>query len=299
MNSKTYENYIERVNNRLQHILDSMASPAGRFNEAMAYSLFPGGKRLRPMLCYLSGHMLGLKPEALDDIAASIELIHTYSLVHDDLPAMDDDDFRRGKPSVHRAYNEATAILVGDALNTLAFEWLLHALPASCSAETTLAVSKNLMQSSGHRGMIAGQYLDLMELNSPNLQIEELTRIHQLKTGCLIQSAIEIPSILKPLAEQEQQQLKRFATLLGLTFQMQDDYLDTYATPEALGKNRHSDCAQDKRTFAHFFDEATLYQLIDQNATAAITALKPFGALAESLVEYTDVLMQRHRTLPT
>lgn len=298
MSTPVLENYIARVNNRLHQLLEELPSPAQRFNEAIAYSLFPGGKRLRPVLCYLTGHMLGMTPETLDDIAVSIELIHAYSLVHDDLPAMDDDDFRRGKPSLHRAYNEATAILVGDALNTLAFEWLLYALPEVHGMDATVAVSKKLMQAAGQRGMIAGQYLDLMKLSSAHLQLEELTRIHQLKTGCLIQSAIEIPGILTSLAGEKQHHLTRFATLLGLTFQMQDDYLDAYAAPEMLGKNRHSDQARDKRTFAQFFDKTTLYHLIEQNAAEAVIELKPFGIGAEALVEYTDFLMQRHRTLP-
>lgn len=298
MNATESSNYVARVDERLRQILDTLSSPVPRFNEAMAYSLFPGGKRLRPVLCYLSGHMLGIEPKALDDIAASLELVHAYSLVHDDLPAMDDDDFRRGKLSLHRAYNEATAILVGDALNTLAFEWLLHTLPSEHGAEASIAISKNLMQATGQRGMIAGQYLDLMELSNPDLQLEDLARIHQLKTGCLIQSAIEIPSILKPLSDDNQHHLKRFATLLGLTFQMQDDYLDAYAEPQVLGKNRRSDHAQDKRTFAQLFDEPTLYQLIEQNAAEAVIELKPFGMKADRLVEYTDFLMQRHRTLP-
>lgn len=260
MNNPNIQAFLERHESFLHKVVQRANIPAPRIKEAMQYALFPGGKRLRPMLVYLSGQLIDVSIEALDIIAVAIELTHCYSLIHDDLPAMDNDDFRRGKPSCHRAFDEATAILVGDGLQALAIEILLTELPNLISLEKTISITQALVHSSGPSGMVSGQSLDLTELNSKNVDEPQIRQIHQLKTGQLILTCINMVLICGNPSPEVTSALRQFAEHLGLAFQMQDDYLDCYGHQTTLGKDRASDAANKKITYATLFSQQELLE---------------------------------------
>lgn len=293
MNNKTINRYLEHHEHILANLLKNAEIPAPRIRDAIAYSLFPAGKRLRPILVYLCGEMLDVNQAALDVIAASIELTHCYSLVHDDLPAMDNDDFRRGKPSCHRAFDEATAILVGDGMQALAIDILLTHLPDSLSSPQVIAVTHELVKASGPAGMVSGQSFDLSELAKPSVNEAQLREIHQLKTGKLISACINMvlaasqPTLIVANA------LRQFAHHLGLVFQMQDDYLDQYDNGQLLGKGRASDAANQKTTFATLYQQQELAQLITQHFQQAKTALMTINERKDDLCDFMNYLQQR------
>lgn len=287
---------LQRHERFLQQLVKQSNIPADRIRSAMHYSLFPGGKRIRPLLVYLTGELLDLRLEILDVISAAIELTHCYSLVHDDLPAMDNDDLRRGKPSCHKAYDEATAILVGDGLQALAIEILLKELPALVNPTQVIAITQELVQASGVSGMVSGQSLDLSELAKPNLSEEQLSTIHQLKTGKLISACIEmVLAAQSNRSEQQVKALQSFAAHLGLVFQMQDDYLDMYAHSDALGKGRSSDAANDKTTFASLLSKDDLMAEINRHYQLASEPLALFGDKAQVLQTLVHQLHARNR----
>ena len=227
-----------RVDDQLERILPPASVAPRKLHEAMRYPVFAGGKRLRPSLLLATVRSLGGDEDAALPIAAALELVHTYSLVHDDLPAMDDDDLRRGQPTCHVAYDEATAILVGDALLTLAFETLVTH-PDSC-AEVARAV--------GSRGMIAGQALDL-EAAGNEVDGETVERIHRLKTGALLSASVVCGALLAGASEPTRGALRRYGDSLGLAFQIVDDLLDVEGSTEALGKTAGKDARDAKATF--------------------------------------------------
>jgi len=283
MNNPAIIHYRSRHEQVLHDLISTAAIPASRIREAIFYSLFPGGKRLRPVLVYLCGELLGTDQHSLDIIAASIELIHSFSLVHDDLPAMDNDDFRRGRPSCHRAFDEATAVLVGDGIQALAIDILLCELPTSLSMARVVAVTHELLLASGPAGMVSGQSLDMSELTNPALSEETLREVHALKTGRLILACVNMviaASNPSPIAAEA---LQQFATHLGIFFQMQDDYLDHYGDTDSLGKGRSSDIANAKQTFADLYDKDRLAALIEDQITEAHRALSAFGDRADNL----------------
>lgn len=283
MNNKTIENYISRHEMVLHDLFDSIEIPAPRIKDAMIYSLFPGGKRIRPILVYLCGELIGVNIEVLDVIAAALELTHCYSLVHDDLPAMDNDDMRRGKPSCHRAFDEATAILVGDGMQGLAIEILLNHLPPLLSPAKVVNITRELVHAAGVVGMVSGQSLDLSELANQEISEQQLREIHMLKTGQLMAASINmvlaagdpLPSTITALDD--------FAKHLGLVFQMQDDYLDRYSESYLPGKGRASDTVNQKTTFASLYDKDELFALITQHFQLAEHALNPFEKDANHL----------------
>lgn len=197
-------------------------------------------------MVYLTGNILDLDLKILDVIAAAIELTHCYSLIHDDLPAMDNDDLRRGKPSCHKAFDEATAILVGDGMQALAIEVLLTHLSPLLPPQQVIAITLELVKASGISGMVSGQSLDLSELAKSSTGEEQLREIHYLKTGRLILACIEMVLNAHSAPEAYKAALRTYASHLGLVFQMQDDYLDRYAPAEFLGKGRSSDLANEK-----------------------------------------------------
>ena len=283
MNNITIENYVTRHEKVLNNLLESANIPALRIKNAMMYSLFPGGKRLRPVLVYLCGELIDVDIKSLDTIAAAIELTHCYSLVHDDLPAMDNDDFRRGKPSCHRAFDEATAILVGDGMQAFAIDILLHYLPQQLSASQVVSVTHELIKASGVAGMVSGQSLDLSELANPDINEPQLREIHMLKTGQLMMACINMVLSAGTPSPSAQAALREFASHLGLVFQMQDDYLDRYGSTNLLGKGRASDTANDKVTFANLYDKNELLTLITRHFQHAEDALKPFENRADNL----------------
>ncbi len=216
--------------------------------EAMHYSATAGGKRIRPLFVYASGRALGLKEEALDSIAVAIELIHTYSLIHDDLPSMDDDDLRRGQPSCHRKFDEATAILAGDALQALSFEILASEPALYDNPVQQLAIILGLARACGAGGMAGGQVLDLASLGNQISQAE-LEEIHAFKTGELFQFSTVAPAFLASAPQQQNQALSKFGRLTGLAFQVFDDVLDVTGSSEVTGKPSQADAARSKPAF--------------------------------------------------
>lgn len=293
MNNEIIEHYAHRHDAYLKQLLADYGIAAPRLKEAITYALFPGGKRLRPVLVYLIGQLAKVDLACLDILAAAIELTHAYSLIHDDLPAMDDDDMRRGKPSCHKAFDEATAILAGDGLQGMAVEILLTKLPAYLPAPQVIAVADTLTKASGVAGMVSGQCLDLSELSQGQVDEARLRYIHSLKTGQLILACANMPlaaaANIKPDAAKA---LRDFASHLGLVFQMQDDYLDQYAE-ETHGKGRASDLENQKVTYAALHSKTGLEALIKQHYSLAISSLKPFGAEADELRQLTESLLQR------
>lgn len=294
MNPKVNNIYTERLEQFLQRVLIETPIPAEKIRNAMLYALFPGGKRIRPLLVYLAGELIDVDLKVLDVIAAAVELTHCYSLIHDDLPAMDNDDMRRGKPSCHKAYDEATAILVGDGMQALAIELLLTRLLPLLDAAKIVAISQSLTQASGVSGMVSGQSLDLSELARADLNESQLKEIHLLKTGKLIQACFEM--VLRAqdsISEAQEIALKTFAQHLGLVFQIQDDFLDCYAPQHVLGKGHSSDLANQKTTFATLYNQELLAEKIDRHFQIAIDALAVFDNKAWSLIELTKALHQR------
>ena len=246
--------YQERVEAALEARLPSAATLPSRLHEAMRYATLGGGKRIRPVLVYAAGEMLGAAPESLDAAAAAVEMIHAYSLAHDDLPAMDNDDLRRGQPSLHRQFDEATAILAGDALQTLAFHTLAHDPGlAAISAERRLRMVERLALASGSRGMAGGQAIDLAATGR-TLELPELEDMHIHKTGALIRASVTLGALCAPTDDGESSarsldRLDHWAKCIGLAFQIRDDILDVEGETSLLGKPAGSDQAHGKATY--------------------------------------------------
>ncbi|WP_035918154.1 polyprenyl synthetase family protein [Legionella fairfieldensis] len=293
MTNSTIVHYIAHHESVLQRLITEATIPAERIRQAINYTLFPGGKRLRPLLVYLCGKLLDVALPCLDIIAAAVELIHCYSLVHDDLPAMDNDDLRRGKLTCHKAFDEATAILAGDGMQALAIELLLLHLPQHLDASRTIAVTRELVNACGPAGMVSGQSLDLSELINPAISESQLKAIHSLKTGKLILACINMVLAASKPEQEAARSLCTYATHLGLVFQIQDDYLDRYTKIDLLGKGRSSDLANQKITFTRFYNESDLLALIHQHFHQAKKALLFFGEQSNDLLALTDFLQTR------
>ncbi|MCH9690199.1 MAG: polyprenyl synthetase family protein [Gammaproteobacteria bacterium] len=284
---------ITRLEQRLRDVIQNTPIPAERIQQAMLYALFPGGKRLRPRLVYLAGELLHIPNSTLDSIAIAIELIHSYSLVHDDLPSMDNDDMRRGKPSCHRAFDEATAILVGDGLQALAIDVLLTQLPHTLSTPKVLTVTHELVKACGPSGMVSGQSLDLSELSNQQVTETMLSQIHDLKTTHLMLVCINMVLAAGDPLPEAANALRLFATHFGLAFQMQDDYLDAYGPTEGLGKNRASDKENNKSTFANCYTEKALQQMIQIHFKKTEAALDIFTQDTTPLRNLLHELLKR------
>ena len=234
-----------RAEAALERALPDPATAPRRLHAAMRHGVLNGGKRMRPLLVYATGTALGAREADLDAAAAAVELVHCYSLVHDDLPAMDDDDLRRGQPTVHVAFDEATAILAGDALQTLAFEALAAAPQAPAQRIAMLA---ELARASGVAGMCGGQALDI-DATGQAIALIELERLHALKTGALLRCAVRLGALAANATPAQAEQLDRYADALGLAYQVRDDLLDIEGDAATLGKTAGKDIAQDKATF--------------------------------------------------
>jgi geranylgeranyl pyrophosphate synthase len=233
VNFQTYfANRQVRINKFLQYYLPSPETEPQTLHNAMHYAVLNGGKRIRPLLVYATGESLGAKLTALDRAACAVELIHAYSLVHDDLPAMDNDDLRRGVPSCHKAFDEATAILVGDALQTLAFQSLTD-VESDLPLNTVVSLITSLAKAAGSKGMAGGQSLDLIAAGKP-MHLKDVEKIHHLKTGALIGASIEMGALTAQADEKILTKLKLFSYHLGLCFQIQDDILDMTANEADL-----------------------------------------------------------------
>jgi farnesyl diphosphate synthase len=247
MRMRGYQSRIEGV---LDAVLPGSELVPQRLHTAQRYSVLGGGKRLRPLLVYFTGEALGIDLAALDAPAAAVELIHSYSLVHDDLPAMDDDDLRRGRPTTHRAFDEATAILVGDSLQVLAFSILARVDEAGVQPASRLEMIRILADASGTAGMAGGQALDLGAVGRA-LDLQELEEMHRLKTGALIRASVLMgAAAARPLPSAWWDALDGYAQDIGLAFQIQDDILDVEGSTQSLGKTVGADAARDKPTYA-------------------------------------------------
>jgi geranylgeranyl pyrophosphate synthase len=281
---------IERV---LDEILKLPDPGTGRLRDAMRYSTLGAGKRLRPILVYLTGESFGAPPERLDAPAAAVELIHVYSLVHDDLPAMDDDDLRRGRPTCHRAYDEGTAILVGDALQALAFSVLAHQPMSGTSADTRLGMIRVLSRAIGTGGMAGGQALDL-EAVGRALTVDAIENMHRRKTGALIQASVLLGALAAGVGgERERGALERFGAEIGLAFQIQDDILDVEGDPRLLGKSTGADAALSKPTYPSTAGLAASRARARELRDAAIAALEPLSERAGALAELAHFIVSR------
>lgn len=264
-----------------------------RLHQAMRYSVLGGGKRVRPMLVFATAQTLGLAAEAVEAAACAIELVHVYSLVHDDLPAMDDDDLRRGRPTCHKAYDEATAILVGDALQPLAFQLLARDPTLPAAPAIRLRLIELLAQASGTLGMAGGQAIDLA-VQGQLLGIEQVEALHARKTGALIRASVLMAAAcipaLDPLLHEA---LAGFATPIGLAFQIQDDLLDVTGDPSTLGKATGADRERGKPTHPAVIGIAASQERMRLLHNQAADALAPFGQRAEPLRSLADWLLAR------
>lgn len=278
-----------RIETKLKNVLSGKSIPEN-LHESMAYSLFAGGKRLRPVLLFASYDTFAKDKDKPLKTAVALEMIHTYSLIHDDLPAMDDDDYRRGTLTNHRKFDEATAILAGDALLTYSFE--LVAQDVRLTADEKVAVLQSLAKASGSEGMVAGQILD-MEGEDHALSLEELEEIHKLKTGQLISFAITTGAYLANVDADKIQHLEQYAYYLGLIFQVQDDILDVIGDPDKLGKPVGSDMDNEKSTYPNLLGLDGAKQQRKQYEKLAKEALQKAGATDSYLLDLLYYFSQR------
>jgi len=283
--------YQQRVELVMSKALAAQTNTDAELLNAMQYSLLSGGKRIRPFLVYAVGQMLGARLDDLDAPAAAIECLHTYSLIHDDLPAMDDDDLRRGRPTCHKAFNEATAILAGDALQALSFELLSAHDYQQVSYQNRLQMVQQLARHSGYGGMCGGQAIDLAHTNK-QMMVEALEAMHQLKTGALIECAVRMAWLASPATEPaELAALIQYARALGLAFQVQDDILDIEGDTATLGKPQGSDQQANKATYPSLLGLPAAKekaQLLFAQAKQALTMLpydtQPLSAFAHYVI---------------
>ncbi|MCM2460471.1 (2E,6E)-farnesyl diphosphate synthase [Pseudomonas sp. CG7] len=282
-----------RVNAALDTLFSAPSPELARLYEAMRYSVMNGGKRVRPLLAYAACEALGGQAEQANGAACAVELIHAYSLVHDDLPAMDDDDLRRGQPTTHKQFDEACAILAGDGLQSLAFSALLDPALSDCPAQVRLDMVSALALAAGPAGMVGGQAIDLGAVGL-KLGQSALEYMHRHKTGALIEASVKLGALASGRATPAQlQALQTYARAIGLAFQVQDDILDVESDTQTLGKRQGADIARDKPTYPALLglDAAKAYalELRDQ----ALAALRPFDAAAEPLRDLARYIVER------
>lgn len=287
------ENRRKRVEQELDKCLPSAQETPRQLHEAMRYSVLGGGKRIRPLLTYATGEALGVPEQRLDPPACAVELIHCYSLVHDDLPAMDDDELRRGRPTTHKKFGEATAILTGDALQALAFQVLAYGEDPAGSSRWQTRATRVLGRACGSKGMAGGQALDLAAENT-NLDLPALEQIHALKTGELIRAAVLMACCCRDdLPDAEFQQFDRFARLVGLAFQVKDDILDVVAETSTLGKTQGADAARNKVTYVSMYGVEGATRKATELFQAAMDCLEPYDATAQPLRELCNYVVNR------
>ena len=309
MASEAFARWAARTEASLERLLpaaDETATAPARLHAAMRHAALGGGKRMRPLLVYAAGTAFGADEASLDAPAAAVELVHAYSLVHDDLPAMDDDDLRRGRPTVHVAFDEATAILAGDALQTLAFSAL-----AAADAPAPLRIEwvRTLAEASGVAGMCGGQALDIDATggkagqspfphsgktdSGPLSPVVFLERMHALKTGALIRASVRMGALGGGAGAPALAHLDRFASALGLAFQIRDDLLDVEASSEQLGKTAGKDAAQAKATYPALLGMDGARMRLAEQAAAMHAALAPFGGRADALAALGELAVRR------
>ena len=287
--------HSKRIEAALDKLLDSAQTNPTRLHEAMRYAAQGGGKRIRPLLVYAAGQLGDTenkqKETALDAAAVAIECIHAYSLVHDDLPCMDDDDLRRGRPTVHKAFDEATALLVGDALQTRAFEILAN---AQCGVNVRLLMISALAAASGSRGMAGGQAIDLESVGK-KLDLAGLKQMHAMKTGALLSCAVELGGIAAGLNPIQMAHLQDYSQALGLAFQIVDDVLDATADSQTLGKTAGKDAINDKPTYVTLMGLDYAHKTAQELQETAIKSLDSFGSHAQALKDLAFLVVNRDK----
>ena len=291
----TFENriahYTERVAAKLDSVLPAATHSPQLLHDAMRYAVFNGGKRVRPLLVYAAGECLQVPEQVLDAPAAAIELIHAFSLVHDDLPAMDDDDLRRGKPTVHRKYDEATAILAADALQPLAFSVLADI--ADAPRQTRSQLVKMVADACGSLGMTGGQSLDL-SAEGRELSVDEIEHMYAMKTGALIHASVVAPTLLSnAVSDQQSAAIDAFGRTIGIAFQIKDDILDVEGETEVIGKHSGADQRLNKATYPGLVGIEKARQRCDELLDSALQRLDDFGADAASLRWLARFIVER------
>ncbi|KAF1703946.1 polyprenyl synthetase family protein [Pseudoxanthomonas kaohsiungensis] len=289
MGSEAFARWAARTEATLDRLLPDPSLEPRRLHAAMRHATLGGGKRMRPLLVYAAGTALGAAEALLDAPAAAVELVHAYSLVHDDLPAMDDDDLRRGQPTVHVAFDEATAILAGDALQTLAFSALAR---AEAPAQLRIDWVDALATASGATGMCGGQALDI-DATGHTQALAQLQRMHSLKTGALVRAAVRMGALAADADQDTLARLDTFAAAFGLAFQVRDDLLDIEASSEQLGKTAGKDVAQAKSTYPALLGMDGARARLGELATSMRDALAPFGARAAALAALGELAVRR------
>jgi farnesyl diphosphate synthase len=294
-----FQAWMQEVQAQAEDALGRFLPPASavpvKLHEAMRYTTLGGGKRVRPLLAYAAGELFGaadgINSDAVARAACAVEMIHVYSLVHDDMPCMDDDDLRRGKPTVHVAYDEATALLAGDALQAQAFEVLAGSTDVAPARLVTML--RLLAEAAGTKGMCGGQAIDLDSVGL-SLTLEELERMHQLKTGAMLRVSVLLGALAgRELAPHELEALAAYSRAIGLAFQVVDDVLDATADSATLGKTAGKDAAANKPTYVSILGLEPSKALAEQLRRQAHEALAPFGEQALRLRELADLIVQR------
>jgi farnesyl diphosphate synthase len=292
-NLANYQKYQAQINNFLAQQLEQLTINDEKLLEAMRYGLLIGGKRMRPYLAYITGESLGAQQTDIDAIAGALECIHAYSLLHDDLPAMDDDDLRRGKPTCHKAFDEATAILAGDALQTLAFDILAnHPFSAQIQPKQIVLIQQ-LVAASGYQGMCGGQALDLSATDK-KIGLKQLEKLHSLKTGALLEACVSMAAECSvQVSIKEKKVLKEYAQLVGLAYQVQDDIIDITSSEEELGKPKGSDLAANKSTYPALLGLQGAQEKAENLFQQALQALASLPYNTQSLVEFATFIVKR------
>ena len=280
-----------RCNTQLARLIEQQSLPNRKLNDAISYSLLSGGKRVRPILCCAAAATVGEINECSEYFACAVEAIHCYSLIHDDLPAMDDDDLRRGQPTSHKVYGEAMAILAGDALQAMAFEWLV--LAPGASAELRLEATRILAKSAGARGMVAGQALDIAAMNT-NPGVEDLELMHSQKTGALIQASLSLGALSAHANTDDLRAIQQYGSAMGLAFQVQDDILDVEMDTETLGKKQGADAEHNKPTYVSLLGLQGAREKANSLYLQAMDALSHFGDKAHYLHGLAEYIVKRN-----
>lgn len=294
---QAFGEWMRQVQSEMEAVLDKLLpseniAPA-RLHQAMRYAVLDGGKRVRPLLAFAAGELFAAPATVVQRAAAAVEMIHAYSLVHDDMPCMDDDALRRGKPTVHVRYDEATALLVGDALQAQAFVVLAETDAAGFDATRQIVMLRLLAQASGSLGMCGGQAIDLASVGL-SLSLDELEQMHKLKTGALLRAAVLLGAWSgKALTPDESAALEAYGTAIGLAFQVVDDILDATADSATLGKTAGKDAADNKPTYVSILGLPESQALAEKLRNDAHRALAIFGDKARRLRELADLIVQR------
>ena len=298
MDIKTYLNeQRQRVEKQLVSLMLEPLGPFSKHIEAMRYSLLDGGKRIRPILCLAAAGAVDSGEDIVRralPVACTLECIHTYSLIHDDLPAMDDDDLRRGKPTNHTVYGEAAAILAGDGLLTFAFDLLSSPISAAIADSDRIRIIQTIARAAGPLGMVGGQSLDMIYAGK-KVGYDELRSIHRSKTGALITASVVCGALVAGADEEQEEALKAYGDNIGLAFQIVDDLLDVEATTAQLGKPAGSDLKSDKATYPSLFGIETSRTMAREAVQEAITALAAFDQQAEPLRALANYIVERKK----